>query len=426
MSQGTGIEWTDATWNPVVGCSPVSPGCLNCYAATMARRLEAMGRPEYVGLTVERGGESVSHTLKGRPTVVHRTPRRRVFSGVVRCLEDRLLEPLHWRKPRRVFVCSMADLFHEAVPFEFIDRVFAVMALCPQHTFQVLTKRPERMAEYLRGLTCGDVEVDSVTGLARLGCAAGDMLDGAWIWGEGKRHRKAIENFITDTHDEEYACGACEDDDREPQPIAWPLPNVWLGASAEDQPRLDERVPHLLRCPAAVRFLSCEPLLGPVDLNRVGGPREVRAYGDKIAVIPTLPHGGPESIEDSLFVHWVIVGGESGPNARPCDVDHVRSIVRQCRAAGVPVFVKQLGRWIGGDNSTFPLNGLVHKWLFESGGTFTTPILRSELATGPDYRHERPAGAIAFGVEGGGNVKHGDPAEWPEDLRVREFPEVRA
>lgn len=351
----SGIEWTQRTWNPVVGCTPVSPGCLNCYAATMARRLEAMGRPEYVGLTVRKDENSLE-AGGGRG--------RDVFNGTVRCLDDRLTEPLRWRKPSMVFVNSMSDLFHEAVSFEYIDRVFAVMALCPQHTFQVLTKRPERMAEYL--------------------LASGGRLNGRTYERETHVGLTAM-GMVFDARvaDPESTIGKGILLHRDGEPVKWPLPNVWLGASAERQKELDERVPHLLRCPAAVRFLSCEPLLEALDLNRVGGRREVRAYGDKIAAIPTMPHGGPEPIDHSEFVQWVIVGGESGPNARPCDVGWIRSIVGQCKAAGVACFVKQLG--------TKPQRGML----------------------GPDEPVRLD------------DRKGGDPSEWPEDLRVREFPQHR-
>ena len=345
MSTGTGIEWTDATWNPVVGCTPVSPGCLNCYAATMARRLEAMGRPEYVGLSVRRG-ENDHEAGGGRG--------RDVFAGVVRCLDDRLTAPLHWRKTRRVFVCSMADLFHEAVPFEFIDRVFAVMAVCPQHTFQVLTKRPERMRKYLTGS-------HSVGWSMKLATAARELLGRTplSVWVDGKA--EAAFNAVAE-HD-----GV--------------LPNVWLGASAERQQELDERVPHLAKCPAAVRFLSCEPLLGPLDIFDVDGPLS-------IAMAKADPH---ELRFPADVIDWVIVGGESGANARPCVSGWVRSIVRQCREAGTPVFVKQLGAW-------------------------SVPALGSITAD------EAPeAGRFNFT-----DRKGGDPEEWPEDLRVREWPACAA
>lgn len=292
------IEWTEKTWNPVVGCTPVSSGCLNCYAATMARRLEGMGVAEYQPRRLDRDGRNVTG-LPGLQDESDRTVRiaevkggRAVFTGDVRTVPDRLPDPLHWRKPALIFVNSMSDLFHESVPFEFIDRVFAVMALCPQHTFQVLTKRPERMAEYLTSMDGRD--------MMRLGAASAAMDTGR--------------QFDTLAY-------------------RWPLPNVWLGTSVENQATADERIPHLLRCPAAVRFLSCEPLLGAVDL----GLRSC-LMGNR---------GGLINVDGQIGrlpgIDWVIVGGESGPHARPCDVAWVRSVVGQCRAAGVPCFVKQLG-----------------------------------------------------------------------------------
>jgi protein gp37 len=304
------IEWTDRTWNPVVGCTPVSAGCLNCYAATMGVRLEAMERPEYVGLTVKRDS-------------------RAVFTGKVNTLENRLIEPLSWRKPKMVFVNSMSDLFHEAVPFGFIDRVFAVMALCPRHTFQVLTKRPERMAEYL--------DDGRLTMVAQAAAMMG--------------HGEASMAF------------------------GWPVPNIWLGTSCEDQKNADERIPHLLKCPAAVRFLSCEPLLGPIDLSAffggeyygIGGVQQNRNFG----------------------IDWVIAGGESGPRARACDIRWIRVIVSQCHAAGVPCFVKQFG---------------------------SRPHSRVAITTEGDAV-ARDCTQIALK-----DKKGGDPSEWPEDLRVREFP----
>jgi protein gp37 len=245
MSDNTKISWTDASWNPVAGCTPVSPGCLNCYAAKMAHRLEAMGQAKYRGLTI------------GSPDSG--------FNGTVRCDEEALTIPLRWRKPRRIFAPSMGDLFHKAVPFEFIDRVFSAMAPCPHHTFQVLTKRPERMAEYFG-------------------------------------------NANTPTPYKKF-------------------PNCWLGTSVEDQARADERIPWLLKCPAAVRFLSLEPLLGPVDLDKALG------CGDST-------HRGQGNAKCD-GIDWVIVGGESGPGARPFNYDWARSIRDQCRAAGVAFFMKQ-------------------------------------------------------------------------------------
>jgi protein gp37 len=224
------------------------------------------------------------------------------WTGVTRFNADELIQPLHWKKPRMIFVCSMADLFHESVPFEWIDKVWAVMAMCPQHTFQVLTKRPERMAEYLseRARSC-------YVGAAK------EMIE--------QRGRAAV--AITAT------------------PVTWPVPNVWIGTSTEDQQRADERIPHLLKCPAAVRFLSVEPLLGEVDLRLT----LIRRVWDKSRCpavnCPACGDGCSENMVKGL--HWIIVGGESGRSARPCTIGHIRSIVRQCAAAGTPCFVKQLG-----------------------------------------------------------------------------------
>ena len=334
------IEWTDTTWNPVVGCTPVSPGCLNCYAATMARRLEAMGRAEYAPRVepAAMGTPYDAHTPEKTIRIAEVRGGRAVFTGDVRTVPERLTDPLKWRKPRRVFVNSMSDLFHEAVSFEFVDRVFAVMALCLQHTFQVLTKRPERMAEYLA---------------LRVGKGA-SIIYSLEEW-DSERPRTNIDDAISRLN-------------------AAPLPNVWLGTSVERQQEADERIPHLLKWPAAVRFLSCEPLLGPVDLSS---------------------HWLLDSL-DWVSLDWVIVGGESGATARPCDVGWIRGIVRQCRAAKVPVFVKQLGkhpRELAGAGEPMPM-----AWIWDDGGEQIE-------------RWYKPA-----------DRKGGDPAEWPEDLRVREFP----
>jgi len=340
------IEWTNTTWNPVIGCTPVSPGCLNCYAATMARRLEAMGRPEYAvrGLETARGKVVRIAEVRGG---------RAVFTGEVRCLPERLTEPLHWKRPRMVFVNSMSDLFHEAVPFEFIGAVHKVIAAASQHQFQVLTKRPERAVEFYKWLRSHVADV--VYGTPMVGGGRSELSDDG-------------------VHD--ALMGAFES----------PLPNLWLGTSVEDQDRANERVPHLMRCPAAVRFLSCEPLLGAVDLDACGATPcdAVDGFPDTIGCPKPCPG-----------VNWVIVGGESGPHARPCDVAWIRSIVRQCREAGVPCFVKQLG--------SVPMNG----------------PFRQQPVTG---KIDSPAGGNGRRFV---SRKGADPAEWPEDLRVRQFPEVR-
>jgi protein gp37 len=309
------IEWTDVTWNPVVGCSKVSAGCTHCYAETMDRRLRAIAGEEF------------------RPW----GPQNAAYN--VRLHPERLEAPLRWRKPRRVFVLSMSDLFHEAVPFEFIDQVFAVMALSPQHTFQCLSKRPERMRAYMTEDGIG--RIGYIEGIAkRMERERGNNVDGLTLLG------------------------------------SWPLPNVWLGTSVEDQASADVRIPELLATPAAVRFLSVEPLLGPVDLTpwlwRPGG------LGESIRVADNL-------------LGWVIVGGESGPGARPCDLGWIRSIVAQCRPAGVAVFVKQLG---------------------------ARPVTVGELR-----KFDWPNGTVHGGDEARlKSSKGGAMEEWPEDLRVREWP----
>lgn len=322
----TGIQWTDETWNPVVGCTRASAGCDHCYAVQMTHRLEAMGQEKYAGLTVlnKRGD--------------------RHFNGVVRCVEGALQIPLRWRKPRRIFVNSMSDMFHPAVPFEFIDQVFAVMALCPQHTFQVLTKRPGRMAEYLN-------TPHEANAFSNLLC-----------WMDHSRPGLMMEDICLEIHNSKR----------------WCLPNAWLGTSCEDQAAADERIPHLLRCPAAVRFLSCEPLLGPVDIL------------EHLAFIG-------EGHED-FGINWVIVGGESGKNARPCDIGWIRSIVQQCKAAGVPVFVKQIGKWPFSETERWSPRG--------------APIMVDVHALRQWEFRDKPR-----------DPKGGDPAEWPADLRVREWPD---
>ena len=377
------IEWTDATWNPVVGCTPVSPGCLNCYAATMARRLEAMGKAEYQPRDLEPHDfayngqfgrtDGIVRDADGRLRVRIAEVRggRAVFTGEVRTLPDRLAAPLSWKKPRRVFVNSMSDLFHEAVPFEFIDRVFAVMALCRRHTFQVLTKRPERMAEYLNGWAAYERVRTMIE------TPGNDVRVAWWKTLNTQQRRQEQSQWWTNLPTDR-----------------WPLPNVWLGTSVENQATADERLPYLVRCQAAVRFVSGEPLLGAVDLTRVnfGAPGVQNVLDCRVSEIAKRA-----GIDKLNGVDWVIVGGESGPNARPCDVGHVRSVVQQCKAAGVPVFVKQLGVNVEWWSSTPDM-----KW-----------------PEGTRFRTDESADFMRVRLR---NRKGGDPAEWPDHLRVREMP----
>lgn len=291
MSDHTHIEWTDATWNPITGCSVVSAGCKHCYAMRLAgTRLR--DHPSRAGLTRQ--------TLIGP-----------VWTGDVRLNEDWLDQPLRWKKPRRIFVCAHGDLFHQAVPNAWIDRVFAVMALAPQHTFQVLTKRPERMLDWFQRnpykgiIGYADIIRESRPSLCRIG--------------------------ISD-------------------PNVAPWPNVHLGVSVENQAAADERIPLLLDTPAAIRWISAEPLLGPLDIfngdpdPRLAGHTATATYlgdwwepGDGLSSAPR--HG----------LDWVVAGGESGPGARPSHPAWFRSLRDQCQAAGVPFFFKQWGEWLPAD-----------------------------------------------------------------------------
>jgi len=223
------------------------------------------------------------------------------WTGEVRCIPEMLEKPLRWRKPRRIFVNSMSDLFHPEVPFDFVDSVFAVMAACPQHTFLVLTKRPERMCAYFEGEGRDPRP---------------PMADGASV-------------MFTDVAIKAGAYGA-------ETMSFFPLPNVHLGTSVENQATADERIPHLLNTPAAVRWLSVEPLLSSVDLRFAYDPEECIR-------LPFPCHGG---VGPTNELHWIVVGGESGPRARPMDPNWVRSIRDQCQEAGVPFFFKQWGEWL--------------------------------------------------------------------------------
>lgn len=304
MAENSRIEWTDATWNPTTGCTKISPGCAHCY-------IDRTPPFRMAGRRFEKG-----HI----PLQFH---------------EDRLGTPFRWKKPRRVFVNSLSDLFHADVPDEFIDRVFAVMALSSQHTFQVLTKRPERMGAYFRDFFA-----------SRIFQAMEEIHPGWNILGFGSPEH-----------------GRC---------VPVPIPNVWLGVSVENRQHGLPRIDVLRTVPAALRFLSIEPLLEDLGtVNLVG-------------------------------IHWVVLGGESGHDARPMNLAWARSLLQQCRAAGVPAFFKQLGsRPYETTTSAWP-NGYPHgdgsvKLVGDGHGKYYVQGLRDR--------------------KGGG-----DPAEWPADLRVRQSP----
>jgi len=310
------IEWTDRTWNPTRGCSRVSPGCERCYAERQALRFAGKGGP-YEGLV--RLGK------KGA-----------MWTGKMRFVRSALAEPLRWRTPCRVFVDSMSDLFHDGVSNEQIAAVFGVMA-ASRHTFQILTKRARRMREWF----------DWYEGTSGAGASAyAAALTAIQDLDMRERGPLARLHEVADRSDS----------------WPWPLENVWLGVSAEDQERADERIPELLATPAAVRFVSYEPALGPVDFHSF-----VRAG----------------RFAQGSRIDWVIIGGESGPSARPFDIAWARSVVRQCKAESVACFVKQLGA-----NPVFSSKDLEF-WTREAD----------------------------LGRKGG------DPSRWPKDLRVRQMPD---
>jgi protein gp37 len=340
----TTIEWCDRVWNPVTGCTKVSPGCAHCYAEGIADRFWSTQYPP----------------VETFPTSFFPDGRRpRAFTDVM-THATRLDQPLRWKKPARIFVNSMSDLFHDDVPDDFIDQAFAVMALAPQHTFQVLTKRAERMRAYIQS------RAEKTSFHVRLHA----ILTNARNEGSTPQH-------------------------------SWPLPNVWLGVSVENQLVADERIPVLLHTPAAVRFISAEPLLGPVNLTRIEhvGPGATGTCfldvmkGQGCSIGGVWPYGR---------LDWVIVGGESGPQARPCDICWVRAIVIRCQAAHVPVFVKQLGS--DPRDAAAERDDMCARETWPEGWM---PTIGGRRVWRPDLSSR----------------KGGDPSEWPEDLRVREFPQ---
>lgn len=357
----TSIEWTDETWNPLRGCRRISPGCEHCYAERQAARpiLSGPGLP-YAGL-VQFGRQG---------------PR---WTGAT-AGPDQLDVPLRWKKPRKVFPCSMSDLFFEGFSFERIAAVFGIMAATPQHTYQVLTKRIERARRFVEWAE-----------------RAGDHVAGP----------VDLFTIMARNHGSELS---------DPQPTRWPLPNVWIGTSVEDQQRADERLPHLLQIPAAVRFVSYEPALGPVDFrpwlrpvacSQCGSPTRAECAKQHPGTLRTVRVG---DIPDTGIV-WIIVGGESGPGARPFDLAWARATVAQCKAAGVPVFFKQAGarpeRFVA--PAAHPLE-------------LQQDAVARGVALGP---HAFKQGSDWREFVKLRDRKGADLAELPEDLRVQEWPGAR-
>lgn len=279
MSDKSKIEWTDASWNPIRGCSLVSNGCKNCYAMGVAGRFSGPGLT-YDGLAVK-------------------TSQGYKWTGKIDLAHDALSKPIYWKRPRKIFVNSMSDLFHEDVPEWYIDQIFVTMAMAKQHIYQVLTKRPERMRDYIKAFSWERAVANCVgaDGVSVIHKHTMQALRGHFgIEGETNLFKLLS---------------------------MWPLPNFWLGVSVEDQDAANLRIPILLETPAAIRWLSMEPMIGPVNLDAV--------YLNQPGIV---------------WVDWVIVGGESGPKARPMHPRWARILRDQCAGAGVPFLFKQWGEWL--------------------------------------------------------------------------------
>jgi protein gp37 len=309
----TKIEWASDVWNPIRGCSRVSEGCRHCYAERMAARFSQPGM----------WGEGLAVIKNG---VAH-------WTGKITFDKDKLLEPLHWKRPRRVFVNSISDLFHENVEDGWVDKIFSIMALSWRHQFLILTKRPERMRDYMKRMhndpgefiasALLDMHIDD-----DYSCHVANYINGWSRWREMPEDGNPLNGAVR----------------------RWPLPNVWLGTSVEDQKTADLRIPFLLQTPAAIRFISAEPLLGSVDLTTIPnapGLAEGQHYLNALKGYAWETHGADYydvcNIDGRL--HWVIVGGESGPGARPMNPDWARLLRNQCLAANVPYFFKQWGEY---------------------------------------------------------------------------------
>ncbi|NUO50688.1 MAG: DUF5131 family protein [Polyangiaceae bacterium] len=360
----TSIGWTDKTWNPVRGCTVVSAECENCYAMGFAARFSGEGQP-YEGLA--------------RFSDKKHLPQ---WTGAVRFVPSMLDQPLRWRRARRIFVNSMSDLFHEKLSNEAIAAVFGVMAAAPQHTFQVLTKRPQRAIEWFSWL-------DWMGGLGgyvrshRVG--SGGLLPSLF---DAVARTEMIQGRRTRSRNDPWASvfNAAAVIGR------GPLPNVHIGVSAGTQASVDDFIPKLLQIPASIRFVSAEPLLEEVDLSKWLTRRD-RVQMEAFTPEAKAVYGEGRHERDRIVrgVDWVIAGGESGHGARPCDIRWIESVAKQCADAGAPCFVKQLGA-----NPHANIPTIVVGW--------------RPGAPEPDTRLRLKDRAGA------------DPSEWPEALRVQQFP----
>jgi protein gp37 len=311
----TKIEWCTETWNPIAGCTKVSPGCDHCYAERMANRLAN------IALKDDHHGEYFRVDGIGKYAMVTLDDK---WNGKTFFDESQIVKPFRWKVPRKIFVISMGDLFHESVVFADIDQVITVIAMNPQHTFLVLTKRPDRMKRYFENrLDPWDYLKIHAYNLSEY-LINGKMPEG-WMWDP---------QYLDDGE------GGYDKDSELIWEGAWPLKNLWLGVTAENQEYANKRIPILLQIPAIKRFVSVEPMLGPIDFYEPQMGNEhyntLKGFGD---ISGGNGHfGGPK-------LDWVICGGESGPGARPLHPDWVRSIRDQCKEANVPFFFKQWGMY---------------------------------------------------------------------------------
>lgn len=326
MGDKTAIEWTDASWNPVTGCSKVSAGCKNCYAEDVADRFWSTQYP----MVLVSNGQDINTIPASHHDdyIANGLARPRRFTDV-QCHPNRLMNPVAWKRPRRIFVNSMSDLFHESVPFDFIDQVFAVMAVARWHTYQVLTKRQDRMLEYFGDTPGRDGSICT---------ARRDVEVGFGINVEREmRIREAMSKYLSFVSSSSDA-------------VSFPLPNVWIGVSVENQEQANKRIPALLRTPAAVHWLSCEPLLERIDLtciryveddgiecewNALTGDHTV-LHSSSMDAITSTDDGNPR-------VRWVVAGFESGRNHRAADPAAARSLRDQCVETGTAFLFKQWG-----------------------------------------------------------------------------------
>lgn len=331
MADKTAIEWADATLNYVNGCTRISPGC---------------GGPGNAGgCYAERLAATRMRNVPSRAGLAEMTPNGPRWTGKINTDDRALDQALRWRRPRRIFWNAHGDLFHESVPDATIDRLFAVCALTPHHTHMILTKRAGRMREYLTSAGLDGFLDNRLTRIQDAAYRQAAMPSGKWSESAGMAARQACVDALHRIDDRTNAG----------------FRNVWLGVSVEDQQRADERIPDLLNTPAAIRFISAEPLLGPVDLTRICIVRRVtkspRAGIHINAVTGRYVESGMPYIGDwdvskpyptdaqPLTLDWVITGGESGPGGRPMHPDWARSLRDQCAAAGVPFLFKQWGEW---------------------------------------------------------------------------------